>query len=39
LCKDFIEKHGGQIWAESEESKGSRFCFTIPNYMGLQSYS
>ncbi len=30
LCKEFIEKHNGKIWVESELEHGSKFIFSLP---------
>ncbi len=30
IAKSYVEMLGGEIWLESEENKGSNFCFSIP---------
>jgi signal transduction histidine kinase len=30
ICKGIIESHQGEIWAESEYGRGSKFSFSLP---------
>ncbi|MBP2029194.1 signal transduction histidine kinase [Methanohalophilus levihalophilus] len=35
LTKYYVETHGGKIWVESEEGKGSSFYFSLPSQKSI----
>lgn len=37
ICKEFIEKHHGKIWVESEVGKGTNFHFALPSSGQIRS--
>jgi signal transduction histidine kinase len=37
ICKEFVERHGGEIWAEANKEIGSIFTFTIPKKLHNKS--
>jgi len=36
LSKEFVQRHGGEIWVESEVGKGSTFTFSLPLQPGSE---
>lgn len=35
IAREYVNNHGGEIWVESEEGRGSNFIFTLPVDIGM----
>lgn len=38
LCKEFVERNGGEIWVESKENKGTTIYFTLESFKKIKKY-
>ncbi len=39
IVREIVEKHGGRVWAESDEGQWARFSFTLPVEAGQEGLS
>jgi signal transduction histidine kinase len=39
ISKKFVELHGGQMWMETEENRGSTFHFTLPLHVSAAAHA
>ena len=37
ICRELVQRHGGQLWFESQEGTGSTFFLTLPGTTGQES--